>query len=298
MCSQKKVCNFFIGLLAMVGMMLSTGAMAEVPMSCTTVDTKSGKSSYSVTANPGVNGEFPAQVPCNPDDPSEGTCSDYAYTISSLDGSTTISHTLFAASVDQEFHSASPNADVAPPGEGDSSTGFLKYSAHEYAIRFNENATTYNASIYMKGPSSPQLSTAYVVGGKIHESCAIAGPGIPGNPFVQQAVSQQVVAAGGKCNATLHYNSKNEVVNITDVSNVDPLDPNVFCEADKPEPTPADKGKKLKLAVDGLPIQSGLEQAGKSGITFGTGTTTIYLPSGWAICTAAPCPGPTTYVWW
>ena len=246
-----------------------------------------------------------------PDDVIEGTtCSDYGYRIRSLDGST-ISHTLFAASVDQEFHGASPNAVVSEPRYGDVSTGFLKYSAHEYAIRFNERKTTFDAHIYMKGPSSPLNGTAYVVGGKINESCAIAGPGVPGNPFELKAVSQQVVAAGGKCNATLHYNSKNEVVNITNVNDVDAPScgtngPVCICEAGKPEPVGNDIGKEFRLAVGELllPVQAGLDQAGKSGITFGEGTTTIYLPSGWAICTTDPsdpldiCPGTTTYVWW
>jgi hypothetical protein len=71
------------------------------------------------------------------------------------------------------------------------------------------------------------------------------------------------------------------------------------------QPTPPAAGMKFKLAVGGdpndpnnppQPLQNVPAGAGKDGVTFGTGTTTVYLPSGWAICTATPCPGTTTYV--
>lgn len=302
---RDKVFNFLVGVMAVGSVMFSTGATAnppgvpvgDPPLSCVTVDSRGGGNNYSVTAILGTNGEFPAVKPCDSNDPSQGMCSDYGYTITSLSG-VTISHSLFAVSSDQDLYSTDPSSFVASPGDGDSTTDFLKYAEHEYPVRFNERASTFDAHIYIKGSSSPRIGTAFIQGGKIDETCLIAGPGIEGNPFVQKAVSKQVVAAGGKCKATLHYNSKNEVVSITNVANVDPNDPNVVCQADHP---PVQQGKKIKLNISDasgnpLPIQDGID--GRDGITFGTGTTTMYLPSGWAICTAAPCPGTTTYVYW
>jgi hypothetical protein len=303
---RDKVCNFLIGVVAVGSVMFSTGATAnppgvpvgDPPLSCITVDSKGGGNNYSVTAILGTNGEFPAVVPCDSNDPSQGTCSDYGYTITSLSG-VTISQSLFAVSADQDLYGTDPSSFVASPSDGDSTTDFLKYASHEYPIRFNERASTFNAHIYIKGGASvPRIGTAYIRGGKIDETCLIAGPGVAGNPFEQQSVSKQVVAAGGKCTATLHYNGKNEVVSITNVANVDPSDPNVNCQTFQPNPPP---GKKFKLNLSGdpnnpLPLQAGVD--GRDGITFGTGTTTVYLPSGWAICTSSPCPGSTTYVYW
>ncbi|HCU53887.1 MAG TPA: hypothetical protein DIC36_06275 [Gammaproteobacteria bacterium] len=283
--------------MAAASVMFSLGATAnppgvpvgDPPLSCTTVSSNGSGRNYSVEAILGANGEFPAQVQCN-----GGTCSDYGYRVTSLSG-VTISQSLFAVSADQDLYSTDPSSFVADLGAGDSTTGFLKYTRHEYPIRFNSNDSVFYAHIYIKGSSAPRVGTAYIRGGKTDESCLIAGPGVAGNPFVQQAVTKQVVAAGGKCQVTLHYNSKNEVVNITDLVSLTST-PCVL----GPPPV-AQQGKKAKLATFGpngepLPVQDGLD--GKNGITFGTGTTTVYLPTGWAICTAYPCPGPTTYVWY
>jgi hypothetical protein len=77
------------------------------------------------------------------------------------------------------------------------------------------------------------------------------------------------------------------VVNIT---NVTPMVPGATCYAGKPDaPLP---GQKVKFVIGEEPIQ---DVNAPDGITFGTGTTTLYLPSGWAICTASPCPGTYTY---
>jgi len=293
---RTRLFSFLIGLVAAGSGIFSMSATAnppgvpvgDPPLSCTTAG-KSGGGNYSVEAIPGPNGEFPAQVQC-----SGGTCSDYYYKVTSLSG-VTVSQSLFAVSADQDLYSTDPSSYVADLGAGDSTTGFLQYTRHEYPIRFNSNASVFYAHIYIKGSSAPRITTAYIRGGKVDESCLIAGPGVAGNPFALQAVTQQVVAAGGKCAATLHYNNKNEVVSITGVSS---LVPGVSCYADKPAIPP---GKQFKLNLSGdpnnpQPIQDGID--GRNGITFGTGTTTVYLPSGWAICTATPCPGTTTYVYW
>jgi len=107
--------------------------------------------------------------------------------------------------------------------------------------------------------------------------------------------AKTVVAVGGKCKGTLHYNRKGEVIDITDVTPLVTLEYPEQCIANKPMPTPQDiaEGKtKLKVLIGDEPIQ---DVNAPDGITFGTGTTTIYLPSGWAICTASPCPGTVTY---
>jgi hypothetical protein len=292
---RKRVCSCLIGLVAAGSTIFSVGATANPPgvpvgappLSCTTVSSKGSGGNYSVEAILGPNGEFPAQAQCNGQ-----ACSDYGYKVSSLLG-TTISQSLFAVSADQDLYSTDPSSFVAGLGDGDSTTAFLKYARHEYPIRFNSNATVFEGHIYILGSSSPRIGTAYIRGGKVDESCLIAGPGVEGNPFVQQSVQKTVVAAGGKCQVTLHYNNKNEVTNITDLVSLTST-PCVLGP-------PAYPGKKAKLAAYGpdglpLPVQDGID--GKNGITFGTGTTTVYLPSGWAICTAYPCPGPTTYVWY
>lgn len=282
---QKNVGRCLIGVAAAGGVMFSLGATANppgvpvadpVPLSCTTISSNGGGNNYAVQAIVGQNGEFPVAVPCTTD-PSQ-MCADYGYVVTSLLGQT-ISQSLFAASADQDLDSASPAPTyVTSPGAGDSTTGFLQYAKHEYSIRFNSNATKFEGHIVIKGISSARSSTAYIRGGKVDESCLIAGPGIPRSKWTPITSSKDVVAAGGKCAASLRYNGNGDLVNIT-----------------LPQGSSCFTGKipnGAKAAIGGEPVQ---DVNAPDGITFGTGTTTIYLPSGWAVCTAAPCPGTTTY---
>jgi hypothetical protein len=288
---QKWVRGSLISVVALGSAILSMGATAnppgvpvgEAPLSCTTVDHKGGGNNYKIEAIVGANGEFPIPVACV--NATGEKCVDYGYTITSLSGET-ISQSLFAISADQELDSASPApAYVASPGDGDSTTGFLEYARHEYPVRFNKRDTTYDAHILIRGSSSPRLATAYIRGGKIDESCLIAGPGVVGDPWETKTASEDVVAAGGKCAATLHYSGNGKLVNVS-----------------LPQGSPCFAGK----IPDGALAVLGGEKIRNVGggklkdvpITFGDGTTTMYLPSGWAICTAAPCPGTTTYVYW
>jgi hypothetical protein len=272
---KKSISHYLIGVVASGGAMLSLVATANppgvpvadpAPLSCSTLN-------YSISAVTGGGGEFPVVVQCN-----AGTCSEFKYDVVSLFGKS-ISQTLFAVSGDQDLVSTTPSAFVASPGVGDSTTGFLSFAQHEYPVRFNANSTVFQGTILIKGKSAPRIGTVYIRSGKIDESCLIAAPGVPGNPFTPLTETKSVVAAGGKCAATLHYNSAGKVTNIT-------LPPNSPCFAGK-IPNGA------KAAIGGEPIQ---DVNAPDGITFGDGTTTVYLPSGWAICTAAPCPGTVTYV--
>lgn len=267
------------------GLVFSTGATANppgvpvadpVPLSCTTVNGSGSGNNYLVQAIVGQSGEYPVAVPC-PVSPGQ-MCADYGYMISSLSG-VTISHSLFAVSADQDLDSASPApAWVGNLGAGDSTTGFLEYTRHEYPIRFNSNATKVEAHVYIRGVSSARSSTAYIRGGKLDESCLIAGPGVPANPWAPSTVTKSVVAAGGKCAATLNYGPNGDLTGIT-------LPAGSPCFAGKIPPG-------AKAVIGDEPIQ---HVNAPDGITFGNGTTTVYLPSGWAICTKAPCPGTITY---
>jgi hypothetical protein len=275
---RKNASDCLIGVVAVGSVMFSMGATANppgvpvadpTPLSCATAN-------YAVTAITGANGEFPVEVQC-PTDPTQ-MCADYGYTMGA-GSAATISQTLFAISADQELDSTNPPANIADLGAGDSTTGFLKYTQHEYPIRFNSSQTkSVETHIYIKGISSARSTTAYIRGGKIDESCLIAGPGIPRSKWTPITYNKTVVAAGGQCAAYLHYNGKGDLVNIT-------LPPDSTCFAGKIPPG-------AQAVIGGEPIQ---DVNAPDGITFGTGTTTVYLPSGWAVCSATPCPGTTTY---
>jgi hypothetical protein len=325
------LCSCSIGMVASASVMFSMSAAAnptgvpvgDPPLSCITTNSRGGGNNYQIDAvtgkdannnpilwsDPASTGTFPYLEKCFADTSKE--CSVYSYQVTSRNGET-VSQSLFAVSADQDLHGTKPSAFYKPPGEGDSSTGWLEYARHEYPVRFNSNGTVFNGELYIVGVSAPRLSTAYVRGGKIDESCLIAGPGAPGNPFAPTSINKIEAAAGGKCPALLTTNAKGEVINIQLFNdNGGPLStayPDLAaknaannCVAGLATPDPNDpnydpKKNKFKLNIGGNPLQFLGEGAGKSGITFGTGTTTVYLPSGWAICTEAPCPGTTTYL--
>ena len=280
---HKNVCSSLVGVVAAGSVLFSMGAIAnppgvpvaDAPLSCATAN-------FSITAVTGGNGEFPTSQLCDPNDATKGTCSVYGYKVTSPTGST-ISQSLFAVSADQDIYGTFtlPNgtsAYVANLGAGDSTTGFLKYAQHEYSVRFNSNSTTFEGYLFIKGASSPRLGTAFIRGGKLDESCLIAGPGVGGNPWTPTTSSADVVVAGGKCAATLKYGATGKLVNIV-------LPPNSPCFTGKvPD--------GYLPAIGGEPIRDA-----QGPITFGNGTTTIYMPSKLAVCTALPCPGSITYVW-
>lgn len=280
---RKSASGWLTVVLAVGGGIFSLGAIATplgvpvanpAPLSCATTN-------YAITAITGASGEYPIATPCNPNDATQGTCSAYGYRVTSPTGAT-VSHSLFAVSADQDLYGTTPSSSVADLGAGDSTTGFLKYTRHEYPIRFNSNASVFEAYIYIKGASSPRIGTAYIRGGRIDESCLIAGPGVPVpvNRWAPTTSSQDVVAAGGKCAATLKYNATGKLTGIT-------LPPGSLCKTGK---IPAGR----VLAIGGKPVRDA-----NGPITFGNGTTTIYMPDGWAICTVEEplCPGETTYVY-
>lgn len=237
------------------------------PLVCTTAN-------FSVEAITGMNGEYPITGPCNTLVPSEGLCSNYGYTITSLAGKN-IDHTLFAVSADQLVYATYPSATVTlPPGVGDSTTGFLAYAQHEYPVRFNSNGTTYNSNIFIKGSSSPRISTALIKSGKAYESCLIAGPGVAGDPFQPKTQTEATVVAGGKCEITKIFDASGKLVDITLASGSD-------CHI----------GRPTEVSVNGEKLQN---NTSRDGITFGSNTTTCYGPptpkTPLCVCTATPCP--------
>jgi len=273
------VSKCLIGVVAAGSVMFSISASAgDPPVSCVTTDSKGGGQNFMVDAVTGFNGEFPLLVPC-PDDPAV-QCADFGYMISSLSGAT-VSHTLFAADakhVIQEDPSAS--MDIYDPGTG-SPDGFLAHARHEKAVRFNSNATTFEAHIYVEGGAEAGATTAYVQGGKIDETCLIAGPGNVGalsDVWQPLTTEKNVNVLHGECDATLHYDANGDVVNIT-----------------LPADSPCFAGQ-IPVGAKALLGDEIIQNANvPDGISFGDQSTIIYLPSGWAVCTAAPCPGTTTY---
>jgi hypothetical protein len=202
-------------MVAVGSVAFSMSAMAaDLPLSCTTVDSKGGGNNYKVEAIAGGVGEFPLTVAC-PDDAAK-QCADFGYTVSSLSGAT-VSHTLFAASADYVIQDdPSASEDISDPGEG-SPDGFLEYAMHEKAVRFNSNATTFEAHIYVEGDAVAGATTALVQGGRIIESCLIAGPGSVGTlgDVWQPSTSEKNVnVLHGECDATLKYNPNGKLIGI------------------------------------------------------------------------------------
>lgn len=257
-----------------------------VPTTCTTP-------SFTITAKVGPNNEFPQAVPCNSPSNAGKQCAKYVYDISSLKN---IARTVVAVAADQDLDStnpASPPTGVYPPGAGDPATKFLANAVHEYAVAFTANSSkSTRVEVIIVGPSTARLSTILVKGAgstpsssskkdergessgggeqKV-ESCLIAGPGVPGDPFQPMSVTKTDVVAGGKCVARLIYDGNGKLVNVT-------TDP----------PCVTYSGP---VSVNGQPLQN---NTGPTGITFGNGTTTCYGPPvpspARCICTRAPCP--------
>jgi len=184
----------------------------EAPLTCIT----SGDGNWRIEAITGANGEFPVSVACSLSANTNKRCAEYAYTIEQLKKNS-ISHTASAVSADQDLDSAGPSAQVAVPGIGDPSSGFLQNAAHEYAITYNPNSSVFTPSIVVVEPSVARITTILITKGNVQESCLIAGPGVQDaslTPFTPIVTSQKQLAAGGKCEVELVYNAKGEVVDV------------------------------------------------------------------------------------
>ena len=242
------------------------------PLMCTTTN-------FAVKAITGANGEFPIPVACDALDPGKG-CSVYGYRINSPT-LVKADHVLFAVSAAQQVYATLPGAAIAlPPGTGDSTTAFLVNAQHEYPVRFNPSSATYEASIFTKGNSSPQISTALFKNGRTFESCLIAGPGtgIISDPFQPITQSEVAVVAGGKCKVTKIFDDSGNLADIT-------LAEGSTCVLARPDPI------LNPILLGGQPLRN---NTSRNGITFGNGTTTCYGPptpkTPWCVCTALPCP--------
>lgn len=250
------------GLLFTAGLALSTAFAAPPPMSCTT------PSGITVTAVPGPDGQFPAQKPCSFTYTQNGTtitgnvCSEYDYTITA--SGTNLDHLLFALSANSVLLPGSTlNSQWTPSalGAGDSKTNFLEYSADEYPIRSNANASVYSTGFVIQGAAVAKTTTALMTSGKTYESCAIAGPGIAVSQFAAKPLSEVSYAAGGKCPVIKTFDAQGNLINVELASNADP----VKCQ--KVVGTPK---------INGLPIQ---DNSNPNGMTYGTGTCTCYGPN-------------------
>ena len=260
--------------------LLSGNAMANptgvpvppAPLSCSTTN-------YTVTAVTGANGEFPVSVPCMLADGTQGTCSQYEYNVTSPTG-LGADHAYFAASAEMDFVDSTPSATVGQLGAGDSKTNFLKYAMHEYPLRMNENASTFDAVLRFAGLSSPRISTVLITAGKIYEQCLIAGPGVSADHWAPRTTEENVVAAGGKCPIVKHFDGNGNLVSITNA-------PGSTCVVGQP----ANGQLILGVGADAFPLRN---NSGRDGITIGNGTTTCYGPptpkTPYCVCTALPCP--------
>jgi len=214
-------------------------------------------------------------------------CSDYGYLISSM--TSNADHILFAVSATQLVlppPETPANVAVFGLGAGDNITGFLAFSQHEYAMRFNAAVTRGEAHVLIAGSSSPAGLTTVVIrsGAKQTESCLIAGPGAAATRDKFQPVfeNQTSLVAGGKCIAHLSFDADGNISDIT----AQPADPN-----DKISECAVGSPETGVLMIGDKPLRN---NTSPHGITFGDGTTTCYgppIPSiPKCICTRKPCP--------
>ena len=109
----------------------------------------------------------------------------------------------------------------------------------------------------------------------------IAGPGDIGDPFQPLSITENVLAAGGKCKVQLNYDSQGKLISLSNPVSTNPSDTSIQCQVANPN----------SVLVNNELLQN---NTGRSGITFGNGTTTCYGPpvpsKPWCVCTKAPCP--------
>lgn len=242
------------------------------PLTCTTTN-------FTVKAITGATGEFPISVACDALDLGKG-CSVYGYRFSSP--AAKIEHVLIAVSADQLVYGTAPTGRaILPPGTGDSSTGFLTHALHEYPVRFTTSDATPETHIFIKGNSSPRISTVALKNANKVETCLIAGPGtviVGADPFQPITQSEVAVVAGGKCKVTKIFDASG---NLADIK----LAEGSTCVLVRPDPI------LNPLMLGDQPLRN---NTSRDGITFGNGTTTCYGPprpkTPLCICTALPCP--------
>jgi hypothetical protein len=109
----------------------------------------------------------------------------------------------------------------------------------------------------------------------------IPGPGDIGDPFQPLTKTESVVAAGGKCSVQLNYDSSGKLISLSNPVSTNPSDTSIQCQVANPN----------SVLVNNELLRN---NTGRSGITFGNGTTTCYGPpvpsTPWCVCTKAPCP--------
>ncbi len=250
---------------AAISFPLGVPVLNTTPLSCTT---PSGAWTVSLVSN--STGSIPYATPCVSSGNLGKICSTYRYMIT---GSSTPDHVLVNASADQDLDSLNSGSSVSSPGVGDSKTAYLKYAQHEYPITLNPTPGA-PLDVAFVGPSQPRMSTVVVSKGRTTESCLIAGPGIPRDPFLPRFLSQTALVAGGKCEVNLTFDTAGNVID------VNPAAGSSCIKYEGP----------VNVNVNGGPLRN---NTGPHGITFGNGTTTCYGPPvpsvPKCICTAAPC---------
>ena len=215
---------------------------------------------------------FPHDVPCT--GAPATTCSEYTYRFTYAGGN--ISQSFLSVSADLDIYAANPSAAIegAPSAScaGDSTTGIGVNVCEQRQIRFNEAASTVNASVVVKR-AAPRVSTAGARKGNSSAFCLIQGPGVPSDAFTTFSTTRTDTVAGGKCSVSLTVGADGQP---SSVSTTPPCITGVAA------------GLGLGLLVNGEPWQGSNGQP----ITFGTGTSTCYptRPKATCVCTAAPCP--------
>jgi len=276
----KRICVTLLFTVAIAIVMLSAASFVKAdapagvpviplgPMECIT-----GPGGYfKVTAVP-IQDEFPFVAPC-PTDPLK-ECSEYKYTVAALLGKNT-DHTVIMVSADQYLVSTAPSSSVPDVlGDPDSTTKIGLNLVHEYPVRFNENASTYDFSLLIEGPSTPEPTTVFVSSGnKINEKCSIAGAGDPGNPYEFQTDSQEATGAGGQIDVVLKF-VNNKLVKVIPQ-----------CEVG----TEGCYTGTLTHIKDSDGVSKPVQHL-EATITFGDNTTTCWpLSPPFCVCTRRPCP--------
>jgi hypothetical protein len=139
----------------------------------------------------------------------------------------------------------------------------------------------------VSGQGSSEICQARAGNGNIL-AMGIVGPGDVGDAFQPKFTAQDVEMSNNKCKARLVFDSRGNVIDVTDAQNVngyvpDPLDPTqIDCQVFT---------VTGDILVNDRPLKN---NTGPHGITFGTGTTTCYGPSipspAKCVCTKLPCP--------
>lgn len=209
---------FLIAVMAAGGLLVATGAMAQVappippPTSCQTPNF-----SAVVTAGPTV-------VPCA--DSTTGQCTEITYSISGT-GFKSTDHVfafegLGVAYVrDDTGAVCSPSpCNIFPECVGDTLDGLGAYACHEQVARINANATKSTSfTVGLAGQRNPSATSVVIKKGKITDACRILGIGgdTAVNPLVTTTPDLEEVL-GGKCKVHVHTDKQTDVTTVSLVS--------------------------------------------------------------------------------